>query len=275
MERRPRSDAGSSVEFGGVSLTYGDTTSNPVIEGLDLTIGSGEFFVIVGPSGCGKSTLLRMVAGFLRPTTGTVTTNGEAVDGPSAERAMVFQSVDGPLLGWLTVRQNIAFGLKLQAKANNTKFDRSVVDHWLGVVGLSEAGDKYPHELSGGMKQRVQIARILAVKPDVVLMDEPFAALDAQSRRLLQQEVSELWRAEGRTYVYVTHDIREAVLLGNRVGVMTAGPRSAFRDIHTIDLPYPRDEFSAEFGAVAKRIEDQIVEEVMQTWRHSGATADR
>jgi NitT/TauT family transport system ATP-binding protein len=259
---------GSSVSFTDVSLSYPSSGDDPlpVITGLDLEIEAGEFFVIVGPSGCGKSTLLRMVAGFLAPTAGSVFTDGQRVSSPSPERAMVFQSVDGPLLEWLTVRQNVAFGLKLQAKQRGTRFDAESVDHWLGVVGLTDAADKYPTELSGGMKQRVQIARILAVKPDVVLMDEPFASLDAQSRRLLQQEVSDLWRNEGRTFVYVTHDIREAVLLGERVGVMRAGPNSNFRDIHKIDLPFPRDDFSPEFGAVAEMIESQIIEEVMATW---------
>ena len=181
---------------------------------------------------------------------------------------MVFQSVDGPLLEWLSVRQNIAFGLKLQAKQQGRTFDRTEVDHWLAVVGLGNAADKYPEELSGGMKQRVQIARVLAVKPDVVIMDEPFAALDAQSRRLLQNEVSGLWHKEQRTFVYVTHDIREAVLLGQRVGVMRAGPASNVKAIYNIDLPFPRDEFSSQFAAVAKVIEEQIVEEVMTAWPH-------
>jgi NitT/TauT family transport system ATP-binding protein len=192
-------------------------------------------------------------------------TDDRPVTGPGPSRAMVFQSVDGPLLDWLTVRQNVAFGLKLQARGRG-KFDPAEVDHWLGVVGLTAAADKFPHELSGGMKQRVQIARILALKPEIVLMDEPFAALDAQTRRLLQKQVSELWRAEGRTFVYVTHDIREATLLGERIGVMRAGPESAFREIHTLDLPFPRDEFSPEFGQVARAVEEQIIEEVMKGW---------
>ena len=260
---------GSSVSFKDISFRYASASAGtpPIIADLALEIAAGEFFVIVGPSGCGKSTLLRMVAGFLEPTTGVVSAaDGGGFSGPGPDRAMVFQSVDGPLLEWLTVRQNVAFGLKLQAKRSGSRFDRSVVDHWLGVVGLSAAAGKFPSELSGGMKQRVQIARILAVKPDVVLMDEPFAALDAQTRRLLLGQVSELWRSEGRTFVYVTHDIREAVLLGERIGVMSAGPNSNFREIHTVDLPFPRDEFSLAFGEVAQVIEEQIVEEVMKTW---------
>lgn len=259
---------GSSVSFTDVSLTYASVIEDtpPVISDVSLEIAAGEFFVIVGPSGCGKSTLLRMIAGFLKPTSGVVRADGRQIRGPGSDRAMVFQSVDGPLLDWLTVRQNVAFGLKLQAKHNGTSFDRRAVDHWLKMVGLSAAANKYPRELSGGMKQRVQIARILAVKPDVVLMDEPFAALDAQTRRLLQRQVSELWRAERRTFVYVTHDIREAVLLGERIGVMAAGPSSNFRDIRRVDLPFPRDDFAPEFGEVARVVEAQIVEEVMRSW---------
>ena len=258
---------GNSVGFTDVDLRYGaNDTTPPVISNLNLEIATGEFFVIVGPSGCGKSTLLRLVAGFLPTTGGVVTVGGKAVKGPGPDRAMVFQSVDGPLLDWLTVRQNVAFGLRLQARHRKKPFDSKEVDHWLNVVGLSNAVDKLPHELSGGMKQRVQIARILAVKPDIILMDEPFAALDAQTRRLLQRQVSELWQEEGGTVIYVTHDIREAILLGQRVGVMRAGPNSNFREIHEVDLPYPRDDFSPEFGKVAKVVEKQIIEEVTRTW---------
>ena len=256
---------GRSVAFRDVSLSY-QLSGDPVIEGLDLSVGAGEFCVIVGPSGCGKSTLLRMVAGFLQPTTGDVTVDEQPIPGPGFDRAMVFQSVDGPLLEWRTVRANIEYGLKLKAKRTGEKYTRSDVDRWLQVVGLTTAAKKLPHELSGGMKQRVQIARILAVNPNVLLLDEPFAALDAQTRRLLQREVSQLWQSEGGTYLYVTHDIREAVLLGQRVAIMKAGPRSTIKSMHSIDLPFPRDEFSEEFGDYAQRIEADIVEEVMKAW---------
>jgi len=264
----PKRDVeGDSVEFVDVALRYTTSEdSQPVVSGLSLEIRAGEFFVIVGPSGCGKSTLLRLVAGFLSPTAGSVRVGGNLVTGPGPDRAMVFQSVDGPLLEWMTVRQNVAFGLKLQARHSKNRFDSALVDHWLAVVGLTSAAGKLPHELSGGMKQRVQIARILAVSPDIVLMDEPFAALDAQTRRLLQKQVSELWQSEGGTVVYVTHDIREAVLLGQRIGVMTAGPESTFKTIHEVDLPYPRDDFSPEFAAVARVVEEEIIEEVTRTW---------
>ena len=264
---RPDGARGRSVAFNGVELRYGKA-SPPVVNDLTLEIAAGEFFVIVGPSGCGKSTLLRLVAGFLEPSGGTVTAGGAAIAGPGPDRAMVFQSVDGPLLDWLTVRQNVAFGLKLQARRKGAEFDPTVVDHWLQLVGLTGAAAKLPHELSGGMKQRVQIARILAVKPDIVLMDEPFAALDAQTRRILQQQVVDLWQTEGGTVVYVTHDIREAVLLGQRIGVMRAGPHSDFRSLHSVDIGYPRDEFSPEFATVARAVESEIVEEVTRGWQN-------
>lgn len=258
---------GKPVTFKDVVLRYATDENLPaVVSGLSLEIEAGEFFVIVGPSGCGKSTLLRLVAGFLVPTEGAVLVDSQPVKGPGPDRAMIFQSTDGPLLDWLTVRQNVAFGLKLQARNRKETFEPAVVDHWLRVVGLTSAAGKLPHELSGGMKQRVQIARILAVKPQIILMDEPFAALDAQTRRLLQRQVSELWQQEGGTVVYVTHDIREAVLLGQRIGVMSAGPESNFLAIHDVDLPYPRDDFSAEFGEVARVVEEQIVKEVTRAW---------
>lgn len=267
MSTSESSERGKPVIFKDVMLRYGAAGGIlPVVSGLSININAGEFFVIVGPSGCGKSTLLRLVAGFLNPTAGDVLVDGQPVTGPGSDRAMVFQSTDGPLLDWMTVRQNIAFGLKLQARNRKESYDPAVTDHWLQVVGLTRAADKLPHELSGGMKQRVQIARILAVKPRIILMDEPFAALDAQTRRLLQRQVSDLWLQEGGTVIYVTHDIREAVYLGQRIGIMSAGPESNFLEIHDVTLPYPRDDFSAEFGEVARIVEDQIVKEVTRAW---------
>lgn len=258
---------GKTVEFKDVVLRYAKSKDRPpVVSGLSLEVGAGEFFVIVGPSGCGKSTLLRLVAGFLNPTEGSVTVGGQPVKEPGPDRAMVFQSTDGPLLDWLTVRQNVAYGLKLQARNRKEAYDPAITDHWLRVVGLANAADKLPHELSGGMKQRVQIARILAVKPQIIMMDEPFAALDAQTRRILQIQIADLWQKEGGTVIYVTHDIREAVLLGQRIGIMSAGPESHFLTIQNVDLTYPRDEFSPEFGQIARIVEEQIIEEVTRAW---------
>jgi NitT/TauT family transport system ATP-binding protein len=254
-----------AIRFSDVGINFSRNHRGEwVLRHFDLTVRQSEFLVIVGPSGCGKSTLLRLLAGFSQPSEGMVTSFGQKVTGPGADRAMVFQSVDVPLMDWLTAEQNVAFGLKLQGHPAPVR--RQLTEQYLAKVGLTRAAGKYPRELSGGMKQRVQIARVMAAQPQVVLMDEPFAALDAQTRKLLQQEVAELWRAEHPTVVYVTHDIREAVLLGQRVIVLSAPPESGVKSIYDIDLPYPRNEFSTEFVDLSRQIEEDIEQEVMRVW---------
>jgi NitT/TauT family transport system ATP-binding protein len=254
----------TAVSFENVGIRFGGTQNNWVLRNLDLTIKRGEFFVLVGPSGCGKSTLLRILAGISKPTEGRALIGAEEVTGPGSDRGMVFQSVDVPLMDWLTARQNVEFGLRMQGRPRADI--RSVANEFLTRVGLQRAADKFPRQLSGGMKQRVQIARILATQPEIILMDEPFAALDAQTRRLLQQEVVSLWEAEKKTFVYVTHDIREAALLGQRIAVMSAPPDSGIKRIHEVDLPYPRDDFDSRFSAIARAIETDIQEEVAKSW---------
>jgi len=230
-----------------VGMGYGRTPKpeSYILADVDLTIGVGEFFVLVGPSGSGKSTLLKLIAGTQLPNEGRVLFEGEPVTSPGRKRGMVFQSVDGPLFDWLTVAENIGFGLRISGVARQ-KLDETV-GHFVRLVGLTGHETKFPHELSGGMKQRVQIARTLAVEPDVVLMDEPLAALDALTRRVLQREIARIWKETGKTFVYVTHDIREALLLGQRIGVMSVGPRATIRHMHRIDLPFPRDDLDPEF----------------------------
>jgi NitT/TauT family transport system ATP-binding protein len=235
-----------------------------VFRDLQLEIPSGQFFVLVGPSGCGKSTLLRILAGIADLTEGSAISHTGPVVGPGPDRGMVFQSVDVPLFEWLTSRQNVEFGLKLRGVVPHDR--RELSDHYLGLVGLLGAAQKLPSQLSGGMKQRVQIARTLASRPLTVLMDEPFAALDAQTRKILQNQVAEIWRAEQRTVIYVTHDIREAVLLGQRVAVMSAGPLASIKHIYDIELPYPRDEFHPDFVKYARAIGADIEEEVNRAW---------
>lgn len=251
-----------SISFQGVGIRFG--AGDWVLEWLDLSIAEGEFFVLVGPSGCGKSTLLKLVAGIERPTTGRVCARGALVTRPGPDRAVVFQSVDEPLMDWLTVRGNIDFALRMAGRRRHER--PAVIADYLDRVGLTAAADKYPDQLSGGMKQRVQIARVLAVDPVMLLMDEPFAALDAQSRRFLQQELVRLWTEQRRTVLYITHDVREAVLLGQRVAVMSAPPSSGIKDEFRIDLPYPRDEFSAEFTSSCRAVEASIAEEVTLQW---------
>ncbi|HVE99524.1 MAG TPA: ABC transporter ATP-binding protein [Mycobacteriales bacterium] len=202
---------------------------------VSLDVRQGEFVCVVGPSGCGKSTLLDLLAGHQRPDTGHVWAHGAEVVGPDPRRMMIFQ--DHALFPWLSVRQNVELGLRLAGVARAERRRRAT--GWLERVHLERFADALVHELSGGMRQRVSIARALALDPDVLLMDEPFAALDAQTRDLLHGELQALWRETGKTVVFITHNVREAVLLGDRVVVMTAHP-GTIRRIVPVDLPRPR-----------------------------------
>lgn len=235
-----------------------------VLEGISLRIRRGEIFVLVGPSGCGKSTLLRLIAGFFAPSAGSIAADGRAVRGPGRDRGMIFQSVDAPLFDWLTVEQNVEFGLRMQGVPPRERRTRARA--LIAAVGLAGHEAKFPRELSGGMKQRVQIARALAVDPSILLMDEPFAALDAQTRKIMQREIVRIWAEVGKTIVYVTHDIREAVLLGHRVAVMTAAPGARLKQVYEIGLPHPREETAPEFAALYRLIEQDIEEEVTAAW---------
>lgn len=255
-------DPTAAIEFQSVGIRF--LKHEWVLEDLDLSIADGEFFVLVGPSGCGKSTLLKLVAGIAQPTKGTVVASGEPVRQPGPDRAVVFQSVDEPLMDWLTVKGNIDFALRMSGRSRSERV--SIVKTYLDKVGLTAAAKKFPDELSGGMKQRVQIARVLAVEPEMLLMDEPFAALDAQSRRFLQGELVELWTEKRRTVLYITHDVREAVLLGQRIAVMSAPPSSGIKQIFPVDLQYPRDEFSPAFIELCRAVEASISEEVKLQW---------
>ena len=255
-----------------VSMGYGRASkpANYVLAGIDLTINTGEFFVLIGPSGSGKSTLLKLIAGTEVPNEGRVVADGKPVTNPGRKRAMVFQSVDDPLFEWLTVAENIGFGLRI-SKVARAKRD-AMVDHYVRLVGLAGHERKFPHELSGGMKQRVQIARTLAVEPDIVLMDEPLAALDAMTRRVLQREIGRIWAETGKTFVYVTHDIREALLLGQRVGVISAGPRATIRHTHRINLPFPRDDLDPEFINYSRQLNRAIELEATRQWTRSSTS---
>ncbi|MEU2030260.1 ABC transporter ATP-binding protein [Nocardia amamiensis] len=190
------------------------------IQDISLELREGEFLVLVGPSGSGKSTLLDLLGGLSKPTSGEILLDGKPITGPGLDRGIVFQQY--ALLPWRTARANIEFGL--EAKGLRRKARRELAEHYLELVGLSGFGDRYPHELSGGMKQRVAIARSLAFDPEVLLMDEPFAALDAQTRESLQDELLRIWRATGKTVLFITHSIDEAVYLGQRVAVLTSRP---------------------------------------------------
>jgi NitT/TauT family transport system ATP-binding protein len=213
----------SAITIDHVTQTFPDRTTGGEFVALDdvtLEIPAGEFLTLVGPSGCGKSTLLDLVAGLTTPTQGQVTLGGRAVDGPGLDRGVVFQQY--ALFPWRTARANIEFGLEEKKIPRRQRAERA--REMLELVGLSAFGDRYPHELSGGMKQRVAIARSLAYEPEVLLMDEPYAALDAQTRETLQDDLLTIWRRTGTTILFITHAIDEAVYLGQRVAVMTSRP---------------------------------------------------
>jgi ABC-type nitrate/sulfonate/bicarbonate transport system ATPase subunit len=231
--------------------------ATPALVDVDLDIAEREFVCLLGPSGCGKSTLLNIVAGFLRPSAGEVLVNGHPVNGPGADRGVVFQEY--VLFPWLTVAGNVEFGLKLSRAAAAER--RATVGRYLDLVGLRAHADKFPVQLSGGMKQRVAIARALANNPEIILMDEPFGALDAQTREVLQDELGRIQRVEHKTVLFVTHSIREAVYLADRVVVMTSAP-GRIKQVFTIKLPEVRDRFAPEFTHYESEITRVVKEEV-------------
>jgi NitT/TauT family transport system ATP-binding protein len=204
------------------------------VEGLALDVAVNEFLCVLGPSGCGKSTLLAAIAGFLRPTGGTIVMDGKRVEGPSAERGVVFQEY--ALLPWMNVLDNAALGLKLRGVARDERY--ATARRYLAIANLHNVEHKYPHELSGGMKQRVAVARTLANSPEVMLMDEPFAAVDAQTRMTLQEELGRIAMQSKLTVIFITHSVEEAIFLGDRVAVMTPGP-GRIRTI--VRVPFARE----------------------------------
>lgn len=210
-------------------------TNVAAAEAISLEIGNGEFAAILGPSGCGKTTLLNMVAGFIPPTRGEILLNGRRIQGPGPDRGVVFQSF--ALFPWKTVLDNVGFGLKMRGVSKEER-DR-VAREYIALIGLEGFENRYPHELSGGMQQRVGVARVLANKPDLMLMDEPFASVDAQTRMTLQEELTRIWEARQPTILFVTHDVEEAVFLANRVVVLTPRP-GRVRETVPVDLPRPR-----------------------------------
>ena len=248
-----------------VSLTFRPQNRAPVraLGGFDIDVEEGEFLSIVGPSGCGKSTFLNVLLGLTRPDSGDVLIHGKPIAGPGSDRAMVFQEFG--LLPWRTVTHNIELGLELKRVAADQR--RAVAERLIALVGLSGFEHHYPHELSGGMKQRVGLARALATDPEVLLMDEPFAALDAQTRDLMQVELLRIWREARKTVLFVTHQIDEAVYLSDRVLVFTVRPGRLKQEV-LIDLPRPRDlhvKRTAEFVQYVDRIWQLIEEEVRES----------
>ncbi len=228
------------------------------LDNINLTIEEGEFVCLLGPSGCGKSTLLNMLAGFDAPTTGRLTLDGVDVRDPSIERVMMFQ--EAALFPWMNVRNNVAFGLKSLKKPRAER--DATVERFLKMVHLWQFQNAQPHELSGGMKQRVALARSLAVDPKVLLMDEPFAALDAQTRDLLHIELHNIWRETRKTVVFVTHNVREAVALASRIVVFTARPGRIKQVFSLEDLEYPRRTTETLVAETISRISLTLRDEV-------------
>jgi NitT/TauT family transport system ATP-binding protein len=226
------------------------------LEPIDLSVGDNDFVTILGPSGCGKSTLLRLVAGLDSPSAGRIVLDGRPIGGPGPDRGMVFQSYT--LFPWLTIADNIAFGLREKGVPAAPR--ARIVAEWLGRVGLTGFAQHYPKQLSGGMQQRTAIARALANEPAILLLDEPFGALDNQTRALMQELLLGIWEREQKTVLFVTHDIEEAIFLASRVVVMTARPGRIKAEV-AIDLPHPRHytiKTSPEFSTLKARLTEEI-----------------
>lgn len=240
-----------SLSIEHVSKTFTSETGEEVtaLGDISLDVTDGEFVCILGPSGCGKTTLLRIIAGLDSPTGGRASVNGKEIVGPTPEMAMIFQEYS--LYPWRTVLDNIAFGLEVRGVEKEERYARA--RKYLALVGLEDFEHSHPYELSGGMRQRVAVARALCVEPQVLLMDEPFGALDAQTRNSMQQELLEIWEKTGKTVIFVTHSVDEAVYLSDRVVVLSPRP-SRVQEIVQITVPRPRDRTNVEFAQVRRHV---------------------
>ena len=243
---------GSKLRAQQLGMVYhADGKSVAALENINLEISDGEFICLVGPSGCGKSTLLNAMGGFLSPTSGSVTIDGEAVTGPDQRRILVFQ--ERGVFPWLTVEGNIGFGLSKLSRAER----ESRIAHYVQLVRLQGFEHSYPSDLSGGMRQRLQVARALAVNPDILFLDEPFGALDSITRVIMRGELLRIWQTERRTIVFVTHDIDEAVQLADRVVVLSSRP-ARIQQILNIDIPHPRNISSPRYLELRDELLKQI-----------------
>jgi NitT/TauT family transport system ATP-binding protein len=249
------------LQVNNVRKVYGAARERYIaLDGLSIDIADGQFVCLLGPSGCGKSTLLNILAGFEPASAGQVTSNGVAIRGPGRDRVMFFQDAGSALLPWLTVEENVRFGLRVR-KVPRMQWD-GIVDRYLTMVDLHRHRGKFPAQLSGGMRQRLQIARALAVEPQVLLMDEPFASLDALTRRRMHAVLLEIWQRTGKTIVFVTHDIAEAMVLADRIAIMSVGPRSTITKLFEIVLPRPRDLADPNVAPVFREIERVLAPDV-------------
>ena len=262
VARRPSRVVLSAVPKVGLSdicLSYRTQSGERLLalDHINLQVKAGEFLCIVGPSGCGKSTLLHLIAGLHQQTSGQVLVDGKQVQEPGTDRILIFQDLG--LFPWLTVGQNVEFGMKMKGVRKAEREEKT--RYYLRLVHLSQFKDSYTHQLSGGMRQRVALARALATEPDVLLMDEPFAALDAQTRDLLHDELERIWAETGRTIIFVTHNVREAIRLGDRVALLTFRPGRVKREF-PVDLPRPRALEDVDVARAAREILDELREEI-------------
>jgi NitT/TauT family transport system ATP-binding protein len=266
LDPRGRSPAGGALRAAGLGKVFWSEGREVVaVRDFSLEVAGGEFVCLLGPSGCGKSTFLNIVAGFIPATAGTLLLDGHPVARPGPDRGVVFQ--EHALFPWLSVADNIGFGLRMRGVRRAER--EAVVRRYTDLVGLTGFERSFPKDLSGGMRQRVALARALANEPKMLLMDEPFGALDAQMRRLLQDELTKIWQDTGRTVLFVTHSIDEALRLADRVVVMTARPGTV-REIVAVGAARPRDEGSAEFLAARQRIDRMLAEEITRTFELLG-----
>jgi len=260
------------IELRDVTKSFQSRTGRKTVavHRFSLELARGEFFCLLGPSGCGKTTVLGMLAGFEQPTGGEILLDGTPVHGPSRDRGVVFQG-DDSLYPWLSAVENIEFGPRMRGMGKRERRERAM--QFLELVGLGGQQDKFPTELSGGMKQRIQIARALANEPKMLLMDEPFGALDAQTRLIMQSELRKIWRATHTTIFFITHDLDEAILLGTRIGVMTAGPGGTLKGVIPVDIEGERERTDPRYIDYYSRVHDMIREEVAKAAGHREGVA--
>lgn len=261
------------AQFDRVSLEFKTPKGRlRVVEDVSYEINDGDFIAVIGPSGCGKTTMMSMLAGFQKPTTGKVLFDGQPVKGPGPERGVIFQEYG--VFPWLTVKENIAFGLKLKANHVPLAERDQICEHYLMLMGLADFANSYPKHLSGGMRQRLAIARAYAVKPQFLLMDEPFGALDAQTRANMQNLLLKVLAAEGKTVMLITHSVEEAIYLSSKIIVATARP-ARIREVVEVPFPYPRDESlheTAAFGELRSHIRDLVMQEYAAQQRQAART---
>ena len=267
--------APARIRFDRVSVEFPTAAGRmKVVDDVSYDIRDGEFVSVIGPSGCGKTTMLNMAAGFVKPTAGAVLLDGKPVEAPGPDRGVIFQ--DYGVFPWLTVRENIAFGLKLRANRVPESERREIVSRYMRLMGLADFADAWPRTLSGGMRQRLAIARAYAVKPEFLLMDEPFGALDAQTRSAMQDLLLEVLQAEGKTVMLITHSVEEAIYLSSRIVVMTARP-TRVREVIEVPFGYPREESLHEtpaFGELRSHIRALVMKEYAAQALQSAAVRD-